>query len=309
MAAPPRRVSSQDALSSFRGVRPGRRRSTPRPGLRRRPTASGAASRRPGLVGVPPEPAQLGGGFAQSPGTGQSSSKPATAASAHQRPKRPWAMPGAGRGRRPTLAAHASSPSASAAANSATRATGRPGRRWRRGVAVDGERRRPGRWTAQPRQPRSRNAACVPRVVDHGRRRRERAVQRAGRIRRQRTGRSAVLGQRVRGSHGSTPAAGRARPVDRSSSVVRSSPRTTRSWATKAASGPASRCGASSAQQCDDAATSVSGPNENRPAPSVDARRRPRRRRQQRQAVLGQRRRRPELEPRSNAARRRPAAP
>ena len=53
------------------------------------------------------------------------------------------------------------------------------------------------------------------------------------------------------------------------SSPVRSSPRTTRSSAAIAASGPVSRCGASSSHVCVEAATSVSGPRANRPAPST----------------------------------------
>ena len=56
------------------------------------------------------------------------------------------------------------------------------------------------------------------------------------------------------------------------SSPVRSSPRITRSCAVIAASGPASRCGASSLHVCVEAATSVSGPRAKRPAPSTSTR-------------------------------------
>ena len=50
----------------------------------------------------------------------------------------------------------------------------------------------------------------------------------------------------------------------------RSSPRSTRSWAVIAASGPGARCGASSAHVCVLAATSGSGPSAKRPAPSAN---------------------------------------
>ena len=64
-----------------------------------------------------------------------------------------------------------------------------------------------------------------------------------------------------------------------------------------AASGPGARCGASSAHVCVLAATSGSGPSAKRPAPSRQHPRGPLSRRLEREAVLGERRRRPELLP------------
>jgi hypothetical protein len=250
-----------------------------------------------GLVGVPAVPAQFVPRARRvRRGTGQSSSRSPSAASVHQAPNRPTPPRAAGRGRRrslrPTPARRAPSPGrARPLGRGGARAHRAPRRRRRRRT-----RRRPGR---------SNRSATARRVgARRGRRRRRASRSAPGRRRPSRRGARprelgacvGVGGEGIVGLPRLQPAGGRA-PAGRSGASIRS-PRSTRSWATNAARGP----------EIEHRAQFVPGvvlgghlgerpdrETSRQPVGLVEHRSDELRRRQQREAVLGERRGRPQL--------------